>query len=370
MFANNQVDAVNAALKGWKRNDQELPGNAPKELRAWVAQHKVIPNWIDMDAARRGFKFVTDNAVVMYSIVGFGELFESLADPLLARAVYQANFDLVNDPGMRLARTLGATWTALDDGNLDPKGALVPVTVKLRLVHSAARHSILAGGAWSNERDHWPISQRLELEELLLLTSWTVDKMAKLGVKVTKADADDVNEAGRLFGYMLGIKKEYLPTNADQARQVITDVQRHYQQPSPEGTYFSAMMTREYGRKLLFPDACNFAMGFSRILLDPGEADMLAIPKSPVWEWLLSTGAPLVFGPAQQALAAFEPLQVLHQQLFGFALNIFTEYANNWRSQELQLPTGMHGPATAPPPPPKASLWCEIPTGSSESGSN
>ncbi|MFE6750689.1 hypothetical protein ACFVGM_32890 [Kitasatospora purpeofusca] len=180
-----QMELANKVFHDWTRNDQPVPDSAPSVLHDFLRRHAVLSEEeraaIDLVKNGDSGKLVQGNFEAITMTEAFGGLFTALADPLLAKSVWYAKFDLVMDIGRRFSRTMNTLWDGLDGGNWDPSGNAVISVVKLRLVHAAARQLGLAHG-WNQARDGMPISQRLEVEELMYVGANNVQLAAKFGV--------------------------------------------------------------------------------------------------------------------------------------------------------------------------------------------
>ncbi|MFG3338367.1 oxygenase MpaB family protein [Glycomyces sp. NPDC048151] len=345
LYADNQVEQLNAAFKTWTRNDQPVPDGAPAEAAEFLQAHAVLT--AEEQAITDGFtgselaKFVQANMEALSVAEGCGGLFTALADPLLAKSVYYAKFDLVADIGRRFSRTFNTLWDGLGDGNWAPEGNAVVSLGKLRLVHAAARHMALRHG-WDAETDGTPISQRLKTEEIMYVTMYNVGLAAKNGVDMTRTQIDELASMSWVAGRLLGIDPKYNPRTYEQSEAVIAD-SRAYRGWSAEGKELAHNMLEWMDRKF-FPGAG--AIGGSLVKhFDEEVADILEIKTNPVTDAGVRTLAPLMTQSAHQVQLQYPLLVPLHAKMFDIASKMTAWYAVDFRDYDLQLPTGR--PATA-----------------------
>ncbi len=222
-------------------------------------------------------KLVQGNIEALTMTEAFGGLFTALADPLLAKSVRYAGFDLVMDIGRRFSRTMNTLWDGLDGGNWDPSGNALISLVKLRLVHAAARRTGLAHG-WNQARDGMPISQRLEAEELMYVGASNVQLAAKFGF------------------HML-----------------------------------------DWLDRKVFPGAG--AVGASLVrMMDAHVADVLDIRPNPALDIPVATLGPHLYRPVYEIQQKFPLLVPVHEKMFRIASKTVAWYAVDFRDYDLQMP--------------------------------
>ncbi|WP_078959073.1 oxygenase MpaB family protein [Streptomyces erythrochromogenes] len=336
-----QMAVGNQVFHAWTRNDQPVPDAAPAVLRDFLQRNAVLTaeERLAVDRLAHGdtIKLLQSNMEVFTMAEAFGGLFAALADPLLAKSVWYAKYDLVMDIGRRFSRTMNTMWDMLGTNSWDPSGNAVITLVKLRLVHAAARHMGLAHG-WDTARDGMPISQRLEVEELMYVGAYNVHLAAKYDFHLTAQQVDELMALVRVGGRLLGIDEKYNPRTIDQANLVLADAAEHHRASSDEGIKLARNMLDWMDRKI-FPGAG--ALGASMVrMMDAHVADVLRIPANPPLDTTVATLGPYLYRPAYEVQQKFPLLASTHAQMFKIASQIVAWYAVDFRDYDLQMPTG------------------------------
>ncbi|WP_369185289.1 oxygenase MpaB family protein [Streptomyces sp. Y1] len=336
----DRMAAANQAFHDWTRNDQPVPDAAPPVLYDFLRRNAVLSAEeraaVDRLAHGDSIKLLQGNMEAITVTEAFGGLFAALADPLLAKSVWYAKYDLVMDIGRRFSRTMNTMWDSFGHNSWDPSGNALVTLVKLRLVHAAARHMGLAHG-WNTARDGMPISQRLEVEELMYVGAYNLQLAAKYDFRPTRQQIDELLALVRVGGRLLGIQDAYNPRTLDQANQVLADAAANHRAPSDEGTKLAHNMLDWMDRKI-FPGAG--AVGASMVrMMDAHVADVLDIKPNPALDTPVATLAPYLYRPAYEVQQTFPLLAPIHAQMFKVASQMVAWYAVDFRDYDLQMPT-------------------------------
>ncbi|MER6300634.1 oxygenase MpaB family protein [Kitasatospora sp. NPDC001539] len=337
----DQMLLANQVFHNWTRNDQPVPDTAPPVLHDFLRRNAVLTAderaAVDRVAHGDTIKLLQGNMEALTVTEAFGGLFAALADPLLAKSVWYAKYDLVMDIGRRFSRTMNTMWDMLGTNSWDPSGNALVTLVKLRLVHAAARHMGLAHG-WNQARDGMPISQRLEVEELMYVGAYNVQLAAKYDFHPTPRQIDELVAMARVGGRLLGIADKYNPQTVGQANQVLADAAANHRASSDEGIKLAHNMLDWMDRKI-FPGAG--AVGASMVrMMDTHVADVLEIKANPPLDTPVATLAPYLYRPAYEVQQKFPLLAPVHAQMFKIASQMVAWYAVDFRDYDLQMPTG------------------------------
>ncbi len=137
LVRDGQMTMANQVFHAWTRNDQPVPAAAPPVLRDFLERNAVLTaqerETVDRLAHGDTIKLLQSNMEVFTMAEAFGGPFAALADPLLAKSVWYAKYDLVMDIRRRFSRTMNTMWDMLGNNSWDASGNALITLVKLRL---------------------------------------------------------------------------------------------------------------------------------------------------------------------------------------------------------------------------------------------
>jgi mpaB/rubber oxygenase-like protein len=302
VFDAGAVAAVNRLLTTLVRNDDVPTDALPGEVKRYLEASAVLPSWADPARIRIG-----EGLFLRYGLTSFGILAcASLPECYLLRdvaAVLGTTQRLDTHARRRIFETAMMVLGVMDEGGLAPGGGGIRIVQKVRLMHAAVRHLILAtptaapaAGAPATLADallaqRWPAERGVPLsqEDLgavlqtfshVMLRGWR-----HLGIAITDAEAGAYQHCWNVVGHVLGIRDELLVHDVDDAARLFEAIKRKRAADTPDGR---ALTTAVLGV------AESFA-GPSRILLRPiprllmrglltGETcTMLGVPALGLW---------------------------------------------------------------------------------------
>ncbi|WIX92320.1 oxygenase MpaB family protein [Amycolatopsis sp. DG1A-15b] len=125
-------------------------------------------------------------------------------------------------------------------------GSFAPTIQKTRLIHAAVRYFITRSGEWDLEADGVPLCQQDMLGALLIFSVQVTDGMRRIGISVTKREAEDYYYIWRVTGAMLGIPAEAMPETLTAARELNAELVEGTYGPSAEGIELPRNLLRLY----------------------------------------------------------------------------------------------------------------------------
>jgi ER-bound oxygenase mpaB/B'/Rubber oxygenase, catalytic domain len=232
------VDAVNDIMRTLVRVDQPVPEELPDELRAYLLQTLPLPEWADMARIKRGQQLFETWGVLITLCLFCASLPASYAAAKGVKVLHlTARLD--TDARRRVMETGQFLMDVVAVGGLEERGKGQRTIQRVRLMHAAVRHLILARneqepGLWHPE---WgtPINQE-DLAGTLLTFSYVVaEPMRRLGVHVSAKDVDAYLHLWNVIGHLLGVRDELLVRDVSDATALVDVIRRRQFQASPEG---------------------------------------------------------------------------------------------------------------------------------------
>lgn len=151
---------------------------------------------------------------------------------------------LAKRPNRRLFETAQFIVDVLSPGGLGPHGPGVRTSQKVRLMHAAIRHLILADKTtpWPADQLGVPINQEDLLGTLMTFTWLILDGLSRLGVTLTPKEQQAYLETWLVVGTLMGIEPGLLPASVDEAKATTALIERRQVAESPQGREMMAAL--------------------------------------------------------------------------------------------------------------------------------
>lgn len=228
------IGDVNALLRRLVGNDQAIPVALPDPIETWLAETRGLPAWADRDRLDRGSAFFVEHGLLITLILGTSSLVECYAAQMGCK-VLAFSYRLGHTPYRRIAETTQWVLWIIGPEAFHDTGQAIPAIQKVRLMHAAIRHLIRQTGRWPEDELGVPICQEDLVGTLLAFSQVVLRDLARLGVEVDEAEADDFAYFWRVVGEMLGIRPDIIPRGTAEALDLGERIARRHQGPSPEG---------------------------------------------------------------------------------------------------------------------------------------
>lgn len=288
IFADGHTEAVTRLLASLMRDDQS-PGALPPAVLDYLARTGETVERSRESAAAGERVFAEHGPEIMMLLCCY-----SLPSSYAARKgvlVLHRTAYLAQRPNRRLFETAQMIVDVMSPGGLGPKGRGLRTAQKVRLMHAAIRHLILADtkAAWDTDTLGVPINQE-DLLGTLMTFSWIIlDGLARLGQRLTPAEQQAFLEAWLVVGALMGIEPQLLPRTIADAAAVTALIERRQIAESPEG--------REMMAALLGMMQTNMPKAFHTVpaslvreFLPPHVAEFLGVPSHRFEEEVIRLG--------------------------------------------------------------------------------
>lgn len=279
-FADTLVDALarngsawvaNAHLAAVRTNAGSLAAAAPPELVAWFAHARRLPEWADLDAIERAQRWSSGRMALVVAALFCGALPTTYAAARGARVVH-ASGRMREDLDRRVHETGVFLLEVLRAGGLGPDGRGVIAATKVRLVHAAVRRHI------APQLDEVPINQEDLLGTLLTFSISIVDALRTMGATVSRREEQDYLHLWCVIGWLMGIERHRLPTNAAEARLVARQIGAREFAPSVHGCELAERLFRRIDEHLPSVAMHGMPRTLAAHLLEPPARDALGLP--------------------------------------------------------------------------------------------
>jgi len=342
LFRTGQVARINDALDHLSGNAQELPAGLPARLSEYLGSTAVLPPDADPDRIRRAQDAFAAHGVALGVALMYASLPSLYAGALGGVQILAMTGQLKDHYRRRAAETLRFILDVMEPGALEPGGKGIRATQKVRLMHATIRHFARVSGRWA-ALPEWgaPINQEELLGTLLSFSSLAVDNAARLGSRLSDAEAEDLLHAWGVVGAILGVDPEGIPKRMPEARAIWKRISSRNFAPTPEGRDLARDHVAFLDELVPGQVLSGINLALSRWLMGPDvAARCLGLPRERWWIRLVRLVVPLL-GLADRFLESSGPVEKLVE---GIHLQLMEGLDRHWaegKSLPFRLPTAM-----------------------------
>lgn len=298
LFREGRVEAVNALMRHLVLNDQLAPEGLPPVVQKFLAETGRLPEWADPSKIREAEVFFGRHGPQIAMILAHASLPVCYSAAKGVRVLY-LTARLETDPKRRIAETAQLIINLLEPGGLSAEGQAVRDAQKVRLMHAAVRHLILASGEWDAGWGR-PINQE-DMAGTLMTFSWTtIESLGKLGIRVEPREAEAYVHTWNVAGHLMGIRGELLPRGVAEAEELLSIIMRRQAGPCDAGRAMTSAlieMIEDQTPGTLF-DGLPATM--IRHLAGEHTADLLGVPRTDWTKKLVLRSLRVVFGVGEE----------------------------------------------------------------------
>lgn len=279
LVATGQVEEVNLVLQHFQTNDQPIPAELPPLVREYLKVSEIPPGWVDYQRIHRARDFFMDDGLYVAAVLSVGAMVGCYAVPHGAKLL-SCTHQLAH-PKRRIAETGQFVFYMMGENIFNEKSEFVPAIQKVRLVHAGVRYFLKRDDTtWPEDLLGVPICQEDLLGALMLFSVQVLKGLERMGITVTRQEAEDYYYVWRVTGIMLGIREDIIPESVDDAFKLNEVLIQRYKGPSEEGIALTGELIDMY--KEIIPGKVfdGIAPALVRFVVEDEIADMLKVPHS------------------------------------------------------------------------------------------
>uniref|UniRef100_UPI002F944B5A oxygenase MpaB family protein n=1 Tax=Kaistella sp. TaxID=2782235 RepID=UPI002F944B5A len=208
---------ASALIKKYSKSKISENADEPESLKRFFLQMQEVPKWFDEDLANSGARLCmrsgTNALIILRDFVLMGGYdYAYLNKPLIFTGA------LKRGAVKRLKDTLEFWVHVTREDALKVNSEAYQLIIRTRLMHSYARLKIKEKGKiwdyeiWGEPINFWDMIATYTGFSLVLMQG-----LKKLGVKISEKEEAGVFHLWKYIGYLLGIPKQFLPENRQQA---------------------------------------------------------------------------------------------------------------------------------------------------------
>ncbi len=294
------------------------------------------PRWLERDRCERAAGHLARQSRELGLVLGAASLVAGAQNALAGKPLALTG-RYVGDAAVRSIEV--ATWliAVTTPGGLDRHGRGFQQTVRVRMIHAHVRAHLSRRPDWRMEAWGLPIPQPYMAFTLAEFCSVALRAMARLGVRYTDSELQDIHHLWRYVGHLVGVERDLLPAGPEEYARI----ESLYALTSPgaerDDRAFVAALTdfqaSELARTLPSSWTRPVMSGLQRAFVGDAVADDLAIPDT------LCKHLPRLVAPLNAAACG------LHDRLVPGGKDRRTRRAFAFRLEELERLRGQYGVA-------------------------
>lgn len=275
-----------SALMGWLADAANLDISVqPVVVQSFFAEFNRLPSWANPIRMQRGMAFFQQHSRAISLILGCYSLPYCYLGANGAQVLWLTE-RIKNDTARRLQET-GEWLFAV----MNPKSWLTPSvpigvirTLKIRLIHAAARWFTLSSNRWDMAWGY-PINQEDMAGTNLSFSYIVLRGLRQLGISATVQDEEDYLHQISVIGFLNGVAEDLLPQNLREAFLLDRSIARRQFTASEAGIGLTNALLQAIvgqasnGKESNSPDSIrNLVAAEMRFFLGDPYADMLRVP--------------------------------------------------------------------------------------------
>ncbi len=287
-------EAVGVLMK-WLADNQDFSlENQPEAIQQFFAEQAHLPAWADAKRMQRGMAFFQKHM----GVIG------------LALGTYSLPYTYLGADGVQLlwlterirtdtARRLQETgeWVfAVNEPKNWVSTKAIQYTLKIRLIHAAARWFAYQSGKW---HDAWgvPVCQEDMVGTIGSFSYIVLRGLRKMGIAMTEREEEDYLHHINVVGYVNGVTEAITPQNLREAFHLDKLMVARQFRTSEAGRGLTKALLDAVGTIANNESARNLAAAQMRFFLGNDHADALGIPDVPAETRLMSVVSRLPIFP-------------------------------------------------------------------------
>lgn len=281
LFEAGDIGSVNALFAQLVRDDEPVPSNLPSVVANYFESTETLPDFADPGLLAAGEGVFRDHGLSVACALFCSSLPHAYCAHRGANVLMETG-RMENDFTRRMIETAQFVMDVLAPGGLEPQGRGIRTVQKVRLMHAAIRHMVTTQREWPAGRLGVPINQEDLAGTLLTFSVVVLRALETMGQDLSERERQGYFHTWRCIGHMLGIHRDMLPNDIDDAYEQFAMIAERQFAPSEQGkalTHALIEAMESYVPGCLFDGS---AAVYVRHLIGNELADMLDVPQ-PDW---------------------------------------------------------------------------------------
>lgn len=261
-------------------NRDPWPADLPAPVNTYLHQTAKLPAFANEGKMKRGAEVFSHRADDMLSMLGFASLPYCYAAADGAR-VLKASPRLIDEPSKRLFETARFVLDVMDPLGFNPQGRGFKSIQKVRLMHAAVRYYIHASGTWDDLAWGVPVNQEDMAGTQLAFWYIPLKSLDKVGIKLSREEADDFRHLWKVIGYLIGVEEPLLTDTAHESYLLSKKIAERTIRPSEHGVALTRSLIEHFKDAPIKGPWEKITEPYMRYLLGDEVADAVGIKQEP-----------------------------------------------------------------------------------------
>lgn len=329
------------------RNLEMPAGQLPAEVRPLLEATQAMPPDIGLETIAEAHRFFLDHGAKCLFLLYYKSLpllyCMHNGAPVLVRTSRLTN----EDRSLRIfARRIAETGQFLIDvmtpGELALRGRGIQSIQKVRLIHAAIRHFLIAEG-WDKPKLGLPINQEDMAMTLMTFSVAVLDGLEQFGIQEPQPLQEAYFQTWRAIGHNLGVDQALLPDSAAEGRTLMNKILARQAAASEEGKLLTQSLV-DFAQDVLRREELALAPEtIIRHLIGPKYAGMLGIqPRGGCLAAALPHAVQALFRLGERLEDKVDgPLDEVLAFLSRQTVKAMVGYFDNYKGRNFQIPQAM-----------------------------
>ncbi|WNG60139.1 DUF2236 domain-containing protein [Archangium gephyra] len=278
VFANNEVATVNRILQSIQSNVHLVPAEMPDAVEDYLNQTDDWPEWADPEKVRLGQRLFQRYGMQM-TLAYFTWSLPCCYSWAKAARVLTWTGGIDKYVHRRIIETAQFVLDVMAEGGLEPKGFGVRTAQKIRLLHATIRYHVGRDPRW--QASEWGVPANQEDHVATLLTLALVPRViTRLGLDFTREEEDAYFHCWKVIGHFLGIHRDLLPRDLEDAQQLWEAIQQRQVRHSADGVALTKALVDYLKMRIPGTMMDGIAVTMMRELCSEAVADAVGLEKT------------------------------------------------------------------------------------------
>jgi squalene cyclase len=278
VFARGQVAEVDNLLGRLFAAAATLPADLPAEVKEYLEKGRVLPDWADAGRIATAQQLFTRHGWSVAAGLFCSSLPQAYCAANGAHVLMQSQ-RMTTHVKRRIFETAQFLFDTCDEGALGPKGPGIDAALKVRLMHAAIRHLVLAR-SWDVAVFGLPVNQEDLAGTLMTFSIVILQALPRLGVELQPGEGEAWLHLWQVLGHLLGVSPDLVPNDIGEGEQLMDLIRARQWARSADGLTLARYLIELMQQAVPGRALDGIPVALVRRLAGDHAADLLGLPRA------------------------------------------------------------------------------------------